>query len=105
MLEARIVSPRGSLYLAAEATPYDVQELRDHVRALCTPTGGDVRLALRLGPNARARVGDLVASLVAGLTREGVSVTIDDEHLAHATAPQHRAFVATARRPHDGARL
>jgi hypothetical protein len=34
MLEARIVSPRGSLYFAAEATPYDLENLRLHVSAL-----------------------------------------------------------------------
>jgi hypothetical protein len=76
MLEAQIISARGSLYLAAEATPYDVQELRSHVRALCTPAR-DVRVTLRLDPNARARVGDLVTALAAGLAREGVNVSIN----------------------------
>jgi hypothetical protein len=102
MLEATIVSPRGSLYLAAEATPYDVQELRSHVRALCTPAA-DVCLTLRLSPNARARVGELVASLAAGLAREGVSVSINDEHMPQEMAP-HRAFVAKARSQGDGLR-
>ena len=45
MLEARIQSPRGSLYFAAEATPYDLETLRLHVREL-TPDhrAGDLRL-------------------------------------------------------------
>ena len=34
MLEARIASPRGSLYFAAEATPYDLEMLRLYVRDL-----------------------------------------------------------------------
>lgn len=34
MLEASIVSPRGSLYFAAEATPYDLEILRLHITAL-----------------------------------------------------------------------
>ena len=34
MLEARIESPRGSLYYAAEATPYDLEMLRLYVRDL-----------------------------------------------------------------------
>jgi hypothetical protein len=46
MLEARIESPRGSLYYAAEATPYDLEMLRLYVRDL-TPTTrrlGELRL-------------------------------------------------------------
>ena len=38
MLEARIESPRGSLYYAAEATPYDLEMLRLYVRDLTPPT-------------------------------------------------------------------
>ncbi len=34
MLEARIVSPRGSAHISAEVTSYDMQGLRGHVRAL-----------------------------------------------------------------------
>jgi hypothetical protein len=47
MLEARIVSPRGSLYVAAEATPYDLETLRLHLRAL-TPEAADVQLEVRV---------------------------------------------------------
>lgn len=31
MFEAHIVSPRGSLYFAAEATPYDLETLRQYL--------------------------------------------------------------------------
>jgi hypothetical protein len=46
MLEARIESPRGSLYYAAEATPYDLEMLRLYVRDLTPPTSrlGDLRM-------------------------------------------------------------
>lgn len=46
MLEARIESPRGSLYYAAEATPYDLEMLRLYVRDLTPPTRrlGDLRM-------------------------------------------------------------
>ena len=47
MLEARIVSPRGSLYVAAEATPYDLETLHLHLRAL-TPKAADVQLEVRV---------------------------------------------------------
>ena len=47
MLEARIVSPHGSLYVAAEATPYDLETLRLHLRAL-TPEAADVQLEVRV---------------------------------------------------------
>jgi hypothetical protein len=46
MLEARIESPRGSLYYAAEATPYDLEMLRLYVRDLTPSTRrlGDLHL-------------------------------------------------------------
>ncbi len=49
MLQAWIVSPRGSLYFAATPTPYNLQTLRTHVRALAREGEGQVRLALTLG--------------------------------------------------------
>ena len=45
MLEARIESPRGSLYYASEATPYDLELLRRYVHDLTPGTGqGDLQL-------------------------------------------------------------
>lgn len=47
MFEARIVSPRGSLYFAAEATPYDLEAARQHLRAFM-PKAADVQLEVRV---------------------------------------------------------
>jgi hypothetical protein len=43
MLEARIVSPKGTLYFAGEPTPYDLQTLRLHIREFARATR-EVRL-------------------------------------------------------------
>ncbi|MEO7434209.1 MAG: response regulator [Candidatus Binatia bacterium] len=88
MLEARIVSPRGSLYIAAEATPYDVQELRGHVRALRTGNARDLRLTLRMGPATRARIGALVTALAEGLAREGIWVSVEDAPVVPKVSPR-----------------
>jgi hypothetical protein len=50
-------------YIAAEATAYDVQELRSHVRAPYESNGSDVRLILRLGPDVPARIRELADGL------------------------------------------
>lgn len=44
MLEAHIASPRGSLYYAGSAQPYDLEILREHVRDAVGDRPGDVRL-------------------------------------------------------------
>jgi len=85
MLEATIIPPRGSLDIAAEATPYDVQQLRTHVRALRTGNRGDVRLAARGDPNTRARIASLVTALATALADEGV-VSVDDAQVVGDTA-------------------
>jgi hypothetical protein len=72
MLEARIVSPRGSLYFAAEATPYDLETLRLHLRAF-TPKAADVQLEVRVD-EADAIVPALLAWL-RQLADAGVQVT------------------------------
>ena len=51
MLEARIVSPRGSLYVAAGATPYGLETLRLRALTPLTPKAADVQL----GRSARGR--------------------------------------------------
>jgi hypothetical protein len=50
MLEAHIVSPRGSLYYAGDSHPYDLEMLWEHVREAGYDTGGgrDVELELIL---------------------------------------------------------
>jgi len=48
MLEARIQSPRGSLYFAAEATTYDLEMLGLHVRDLTPRNRVGVRLEIKV---------------------------------------------------------
>jgi hypothetical protein len=48
MMEARIKSSKGSLYFAAEATPYDLELLRLHVRDLTPRNGRNLRLEVRV---------------------------------------------------------
>jgi hypothetical protein len=71
MLEARVVSPIGSLYFAAEATPYDLENLRMHIRDLM-PRAGDGRVEVRV--TARDSVVGLSAWL-RQLAGAGVHVT------------------------------
>ena len=49
MFEARIVSPHSSLYFAAEPTAYDVETIRQHLRAMMTPRK-EVVVELRIDP-------------------------------------------------------
>jgi len=97
MLEAQITSPRGSLYIGVDATPYDVQELRSHVLALETPTAGDVRLTLRLTPETRACIGTLVTALAQKLASKGFCVTVDDERVVSDGARRRPALRAPQR--------
>ena len=73
MLEARIIAPRGSLYYAAEATPYDLAMIRQHLRDCPRSRDGDVTLELTVddGP-ARA----IVAAWVGSLTDAGYQVRV-----------------------------
>ena len=81
MIEARIVSPKGSVYIATEATPYDVQQLRSHVRALGTGDARELSLTLRISPTTRPHVADLVIALAEKLGREGIWVSLYDENV------------------------
>jgi hypothetical protein len=72
MFHARIVSPRGSLYLAAEATPYDLENLRTHVHDLCTATSADTRVELRIDRPSSTAAYLRVSSLLEQLEAEGV---------------------------------
>lgn len=104
MLEAQITSPRGSLYIGVDATPYDVQELRSHVLALETPTAGDVRLTLRLTPETRACVGTLVTALAQKLASKGFCVTVDDERVISDDGGRRRPALRAPQRPRKRAR-
>lgn len=77
MLQARIVSTRGSLYFAAEATPYDLENLRTHIRDMQSAKASDVRLELSLD---RAGGDDVMALQVSAWVRrlaaDGVEVSV-----------------------------
>jgi hypothetical protein len=72
MFHARIVSPRGSLYLAAEATPYDLENLRTHVHDLRVATDADTRLELRIDRPSSIAAFRRVSSFLQELEKEGV---------------------------------
>jgi hypothetical protein len=76
MLQARIVSSRGSLYIAAEATPYDLENLRTHIRDLHAARAKDVRLEISLDRAADAVVDVQVSTWLRRLEAEGVQVSI-----------------------------
>jgi hypothetical protein len=75
MFHARIVSPRGSLYLAAEATPYDLQNLRTHVHDLRAPATTDTRLELRIDRPSSNAAYQRVSNFLQQLEAEGVRTT------------------------------
>jgi hypothetical protein len=74
MLEAHIQSPRGSLYYAAEATPYDLEMLRLYVRDLTPATRrfGDLRLEVAVDDADPAA--PIVARWLYQLAATGVNV-------------------------------
>jgi hypothetical protein len=76
MFQARIVSPRGSLYFAAEATPYDLENLRSHVHDLQSPKARDVRLELSLDETRDPLMERRVASMIERLAAEGIQITL-----------------------------
>jgi hypothetical protein len=75
MLQARIVSKRGSLYFAAEATPYDLENLRTHIRDLQTSKAKDVRLELTLD-QADDPLGGHMSAWLRRLAADGVQVSM-----------------------------
>ncbi len=99
MFHARIVSPRGSLYLAAEATPYDLQNLRTHVHDLRSPASCDTRLDLRIDRPSSNAAYRRVSSFLQQLEAEGVRTTFSLSPLASSDGCD-----PTARRPPGVAR-
>ena len=76
MFHARIVSPHGSLYLAAEATQYDLENLRTHVDDARARARAETRLELSLdAPSDAVRL--RVATLLQQLEAKGVHVTMN----------------------------
>ena len=89
MLEAHIVSPRGSLYYAGDAHPYDLEMLWEHVRdARGEADTGDVHLELLINDDG---VDPSVTSWVRRLGAAGIHVQM--------------LFVRQPSPPDDGARL
>ena len=72
MLEARIASPRGSLYFAAEATPYDLEMLQLYVHDLMPTTPSDVMLEVRV--DDRDPVAPAIVDWLSRLAATGVRV-------------------------------
>jgi len=75
MLQARIVSNRGSLYFAAEATPYDLENLRTHIRDFQASKANDVRLELSLDRRQGDATDVQVSAWARRLASEGVQVS------------------------------
>jgi biopolymer transport protein ExbD len=75
MFHARIVSPRGSLYLAAETTPYDLENLRTHVRDLRVATATDTRVELRVDRPSSDAAYRRVSTFLQQLEAEGVQTS------------------------------
>jgi hypothetical protein len=81
MFHARIVSPHGSLYLAAEATQYDLENLRTHVDDVRTRARSQTRLELSLD-TANEAIRKRVATLLQQLEAKGVQVTMSTSRAA-----------------------
>lgn len=73
MLEARIASPRGSLYFAAEATPYDLEMLQLYVRDLA-PEKSAGALSLEVKVDDGDPAAPVITSWLAQLAATGVQV-------------------------------
>jgi hypothetical protein len=75
MIEAHIVGPHGSLYYSAPATPYDLENLRTHVRDANALAPRRVWVELALDRDDRA-LAPRVTSLVCELRSKGVAVRL-----------------------------
>jgi len=73
MMEARIESPRGSIYYAAEATPYDLEMLRLYVRDL-RPRNANGNLRLEVKLDERDPAASDIREWLAQLAATGVNV-------------------------------
>ena len=106
MLEAHIVSPRGSLYYAGDTVPYDLETLRQHVRdSIWGMTPADVLVEIILDDSV---VAPHVAAWLRAIAAIGVGVRVffaqapedfspdDDERDDAAAATEAVSFGATA---------
>lgn len=72
MLEARIASPKGSLYFAAEATPYDLEMLQLYVRELTPRSTSD--LTLEVTVDDRDPAAPAIADWLCQLAASGIRI-------------------------------
>ncbi|TMA79632.1 MAG: hypothetical protein E6J72_10640 [Deltaproteobacteria bacterium] len=82
MIEAHISGPRGSLYYSAPTTPYDLENLRTHVREADSVSPRQVHVELRLDRNDRALAPNLT-SLIREFTARGIAVHVGRLRAAH----------------------
>ncbi len=82
MFHARIVSPRGSLYFAAEATPYDLENLRTHVHDLRAAKSADTTLELQIDRPSSNAAYQRVSTFLQQLEAEGVHTSFSLSPLA-----------------------
>lgn len=95
MLQARIVSARGSMYFASEVTPYDLENLRTHVRDFQSMMSNDVRLELTLDGRGSSRATHLqVSAWLRRLAADGVTVSLS----SGSTLERAMSVAATSRR-------
>ena len=76
MFHARIVSPRGSLYLAAEATPYDLENLRSHVHDLWATAKASTQVELRIDRPSTDAAYQRVSAFLKQLEAEGIQTSL-----------------------------
>jgi hypothetical protein len=82
MFEARIIADRGTLYYAAEATPYDLETLREHLRSCRCERRGDVTLELTLDGSGRS----IVAAWIGAVMNAGYQVRVLPQRHAKSAA-------------------
>ena len=73
-VQASISSPLGGLYIAADATAYNLEHIRAHVRALDDGVGERIRLSLTLSAGGDPAVVAEIETLAEELRREGIHV-------------------------------
>jgi hypothetical protein len=74
MLEAHITGPRGSLYYSAPVTPYDLENLRTHVRDAQSRSPREVHVDVTL--DRSREVDRAVTALLWDLAARGVAISV-----------------------------
>jgi hypothetical protein len=82
MIEAHISGPRGSLYYSAPTTPYDLENLRTHVREADSVSPHEVHVELRIDRADRALAPNFT-SLVREFISRGIAVRVGRLRATH----------------------